>query len=328
VRHGGTADAIDLQVFGFSVFGLIDDRDVPLSPPGELSLKPTPGWSRFYSDTFDDLADRVRLLRFRTLESPRPMTWFEGLEVLVAPGEQISQSVYMSGQYEPSTTSVLRALLHEGDTFVDVGANVGLFTMLASRWVGQTGRVVALEPSRRESARLRDHVTHNSLRNVDMLEVAASDRCGTAVLHVADIGHGGLNTLGDHFMYSTVVEAYTEVVAMMSIDELVKRQGISSVDVIKIDVEGGEHDVVMGARNTITRDMPQIVLEVGGTALEPGHPGRIQIEAFLTALGYAFLAIDGDSGQLRRTRDLMDTCENFLAVTPERLEALDPRIAD
>jgi len=322
VRHGGESGTIRMQIDGFTCSCLTDDgRSLLLSPP-QLALAPLPHWSRFYGNTFHEIGERVRHLRFRTLDEPRLMKWFEGLEVLVVPGEQVSQAVYVSGLYEPSTSCVLRQILHEGHTFVDVGANVGLFTMLASRWVGRSGRVIAFEPSGREFARLRHHVDHNALSNVLALQTAAGDCAGTAVLHVADARYSGLNTIENRFMYDDVVEACREVVPVVEIDDVVRRHGVPRVHAMKIDVEGAEHKVIAGARQTIARDLPVLILEVAGAAQEPRHQGRTSVEAFLRSLGYGFAAIDGDTGALRRTADLKGQSENFLAATLEVLAAL------
>jgi FkbM family methyltransferase len=322
VRHGAVPGPTELQISGFRCVGLIDDAREPLRPPTGLELSPIARWSRFYGDAFDDLGERVRFLRFRTLAAPRLMTWLDGLELLLVPGDEVSRAVYVSGLYEPSTVSVLRKVLHDGATFIDVGANVGLFSMLASRWVGPRGTVLALEPSRRECARLRHHLDHNSLDNVRVLQVAAGKERGSAVLHVADTGHAGQNTLEPQFVYPGVHEAYTELVSVVDIDDVVREQGLDRVHVIKVDVEGGEHNVLAGARQTIARDLPILLVEVTGAGPGPGHSAKTEIEALLGSLGYCFLAIDGETGKLRRTTDLTGPSENFLAARPEVIATL------
>jgi len=322
VRHGEAPGQIELQISGFRSFGLLDDPRSPLALPAQLEFAPMLRWSRFYGDASDDLAERVRYLRFRTLDAPRLMTWVDGLEVLVVPGEQVSQAVYVSGLYEPCSATVLRRILREGDTFVDVGANIGLFSMLASKWIGPRGLVLAFEPSRRECERLRYHVNHNSLANVGVFQAAAGNHDGTAVLHVADARHAGLNTIEEQFVHAEVEEVYTEIVPVMRIDEFVIRHGVPQIHAMKIDVEGGEPAVVAGARRTITRDRPALLLEVTGDALAPRHAGRMSIETFLGSLGYAFIAIDGESGTLRPTTDLTGPSENFLAARSEVVAAL------
>jgi FkbM family methyltransferase len=165
-------------------------------------------------------------------------------------------------------------------------------------------------------------VDHNSLDNVRVLQVAAGTQRGSALLHVADAGHAGQNTLEARFVYPEVKEAYSEEVPVLAIDDAVREHHLEKVHAIKIDVEGGEHNVVAGARETIARDRPTVILEMSGAAVEPGHPARAGIEGLLGSLGYCLLAIDGETGTLRRTVDLTGPSENFLAARPEVMASL------
>ena len=76
------------------------------------------------------------------LDRVKRMPWFEGLELFIRPDEDLSRAVYVSGTYEPASLLAMKRLLPAGGVFVDVGANVGLYSMLASRWVGSEGRVL------------------------------------------------------------------------------------------------------------------------------------------------------------------------------------------
>lgn len=315
VRRGALAGSTSVRVSGFRSYYLIDQEPSGLRPP-EAGSSVSLNWSRFYGTPSGDLVERLRYLRFCRLDRPRFMPWLDGLDVLIVPGQQISQAVYVSGVYEPSTTAVLRRLLGEGDTFVDVGANVGLFSMIGSRSVGRTGCVVAFEPSRREFARLREHIDHNRLLNVEAFQVGVGNTEGSAILHVADSVHAGLNTMAPQFMYPDVAEAYRETVPVVRLDDFLPRHSIDSVQAIKIDVEGGEADVIAGAERTIARDRPAVLLEIGTAAQAPADPGRTRIEAFLQSVGYEFVAIDAASGSLRRANDLTVPSENFLAARP------------
>jgi FkbM family methyltransferase len=316
----------DLRVLGFQCFCLLEDESQQLEAPPWPAFELTARWSHYYGQAPTELASQTRELRFRRLPSPRSMPWVEGLELLIAPHEQISRAVYLSGKYEPCTTAVLRRLLKPGQTFIDVGANIGLFTTLASRWVGPRGQVIAFEPSQRELARLRGHVDHNACENVRVVASALGAHEGTAVLHVADVSCGGLNTLQSRFMYDTVEEAYTETVSVERLDDDIQRHNVSAVDVIKIDVEGAEHDVIDGARDTIGRYRPALLIETVTTASAGPSPGQRRTEAFLRDLGYALVAIDAESGKLTRVAHLEGWAENLLAAPPEVIAALHREI--
>ncbi len=97
------------------------------------------------------------------------------------------------GNYD-SVRDVL-AHLNEGDIFIDVGANIGLYTILAAQQVGPSGMVIALEPSRREFVRLLKNIELNTVDNVVPMYAAASERSGVARLLVSDIMHAGGNRI-------------------------------------------------------------------------------------------------------------------------------------
>ena len=306
---------------GVESFALFDDKATP-DVAAALRLTAIPRWSRFYGAPDGGLATQLRYIQFTRLHEPRYVRWLEDLDVVIVPREQMSQAVYVSGLYEPCTSLVLQRLLRPGDTFLDVGANVGWFSMLAARWVGPHGRVISLEPSERECRRLREHVARNHLANVCVLRLAAGRDEGAAVLHVADERHSGLNTLKPTFMYRDVAEAHTEPVRVTTLDRVVEQESVSVVHVIKIDVEGAEYDVLLGARRVLERHKPVVILEVAGEAATAGHAERQALEDLLRSFGYAFAAIDADGLAIKRVDELTGEMENFVAAMPEVVNEL------
>jgi FkbM family methyltransferase len=314
---------VELRVRGFECQCLLDEESDERAERFDVPLDFSGGWHVFYGDgRRTGITSRLRYLRFQRMTKPRLLPWLERLDVLVVPEEQMSQVVYVSGLYEPCTASALRQILAPGDTFVDVGANIGLLTMLASRWVGPAGSVLSFEPSRREFARLENHLDRNALGNVHPVHAALGSREERRLLHVAHASRSGLNTFKPNFGYEDVTEAYTETTPVLRLDDVVRARAISRVDAIKIDVEGDEVDVVMGAKNTIARDRPAIIIEMSSERAVPDDATRIGLESLLRSLDYEFVAIDGDAGALRRVPDLCLPAENFLAAPSARMSAL------
>lgn len=326
LAHNGTPRTTRLRVWNFRCFCLIDDGPEVLSSPPWPTFSLTRRWFDAYGKPPDDLGSRVRHLRFLQLPEPRLMEWVGGLQALIVPGEGISRALHASGMYEPCSVAVLHRVLHPGETFIDVGANVGLMSMLASRAVGPDGRVVSLEPSRREFSRLLGHLEHNSLANVEAHRVALGNRNGTVDLRVAVASHGGMSTVEESFAYPSVREAYAETVPIRRLDDVVADRAIHAVHVMKIDVEGSEWDVIDGARETLLRDRPSLIVEIGGAS----DPARLQRrtagEVFLRSLGYVFVAIDAEAGRLVSVTDLSGTAENFLIAQPAVVSALDEQL--
>jgi FkbM family methyltransferase len=178
--------------------------------------------------------------------------------------EILQQHVYFFGVWEPNLTRWLSSRLARGDTFVDVGANVGYFSLLAATRVGRFGKVVAIEPSPRTFARLVDNLERNRARQVRALEVAAADEHGRALLTEGPPEHTGLAT-----MVRDIWPDETTEVATAPLADLLEPREIQRARVIKIDVEGAEPAVLRGLAPALanTRDDLELVVEV--------HDGRM-----------------------------------------------------
>jgi len=157
---------------------------------------------------------------------------------------------------EPAVTSLLKGVLKEGYTFIDVGANIGYFSVLAGKAVGRTGRVYAIEPFQRSLGRLRRNVEINLLSNVTVVPYAAWKEEGIMRLYVSDLGEDRNSLL------PTKTEAFkkSESVRTMKLDSVIPT-GDSRV-VMKLDVEGAEPQVLLGAARLLkSRRVVAIVLE-------------------------------------------------------------------
>jgi FkbM family methyltransferase len=175
-------------------------------------------------------------------------------------GKRLIVSVYdfYKERFEAKAAEALRTWARPGTTVIDVGANMGFFTVRFARWVGPAGRVIAVEPETENLRLLRHRLDGSGLTaNVDLIEGVAAEESGILRLavnpfHPADhrIGNEGLP-----------VRAWT-------IDELVAARGWPAISLVKIDVQGAEVRVLRGARATIARFHPRLFVEVDDRALE------------------------------------------------------------
>ena len=291
--------------------------------PGPLTRpRVVAGWGRAYSTRGHDLAEKLRLRRFDRLSAPEVMQWPDGVRFRLVPGEQLSRVVSLSGTYEPNTLRLLRSWLPAGAVCVDVGANAGLVSMAAAAWVGRGGRVIAVEPSAREYARLVDTMQLNGATQVTPIHAAVAARTGRRTLRVAAAPTGGANTLGSRFAYPAIEASGVEDVAAFTLDDLVAREGLGRVDVVKVDAEGAEVEVLDGAAVTLRRHRPVLVLEVCAAALAGTQASVGGLEARLRAHDYALFEIDDDSGALRPTAALDERGDrNVVALPGEQAEA-------
>lgn len=195
---------------------------------------------------------------------------------------------------EPGTLSVLNKLLIPGGRFVDVGANLGLFSVVASRRVGTAGRVWAIEPTPSTIAALKVTLQLNGVdKIVTLLECAAGAEKGEAKLHIGrTCGHNSILPLDDA---KDMVD-----VPVVALDTLLSGE---RVDVIKIDVEGWEMNVLKGLENTL-RANPQIsvILEFGPSHLKRANYGITEWLDELRKFDMDLYEIDEWSGALNPLR--------------------------
>ena len=202
-----------------------------------------------------------------------------GFRMNVDLGEWIGQHIYLTGDYERPTTQLIKSLVRQGDTVVDVGANIGFITLLASRMVGSEGKVIAFEPVPSTCAALNANLALNGATNVVVHELALSDTAGVVTINEGPRRNKGLSSIRP-INESTVQQR----VRASPFDGM--GQQTTRIRVVKIDVEGAEQLVLEGMRNTLTRHRPHLIVELTGEFLANFGHSAASISELLTPLGY------------------------------------------
>lgn len=276
-----------------------------------------PGWHCGIDYYGLDLGPRFRTAIWkycneRNMESPVKMRFSKGLHVYSYVGNDISQCLFVGGSYEPNEFSFLDHTLNQGMAFIDIGANEGLYALFAAAKVGKKGSVLALEPSRREYARLMDNLRLNNLKNVKPLRLAASDFNGIARLNVAGYMHEGHNTLGE--LSREVEFSHSEEIEVKRIDDVIAEEGIAKVDVVKIDVEGAEKSIIAGMEKTIENDRPILLVEIFDNALRGQGSSAEELIRILVSKGYYLYIFSAYDGQPIPLQNMPSESENVLAL--------------
>lgn len=190
-----------------------------------------------------------------------------GLDFYVDLRSSVGRGIFVTGQFDQAVYAALEPSLTPGAVLIDVGANIGYYSVLASRDVGENGAVHAFEIDPRPLRCLRKTIRSNGLRNIHLHEVAVG----------AHEGHSGLRMQPDCGHSYVDDETGGMRVPMASLDSWLRSAPhIGRVDAIKIDVEGGEVAVLQGALDMLNRFRPRIVCEAyerGGCSWGSGcHP--------------------------------------------------------
>lgn len=216
--------------------------------------------------------------------------------------DEVLRHIYFSGIYEDVESFIFFRLLQPGMTVLDVGANIGQYTMLASTAVGPTGHVHSFEPVEINYQRLSRNVQRNKLQNVQLNRVATWHEATTLRFQLpAD----SMNNNGSFHVSSAMPENTLSYEAKaIRLDDYVREQAINRVDVIKMDVEGAEAHTLRGAAATLERDSPIILMEVNREALEMLGSGTKSLMALLNSWGYRAWRIELDPARCHDLDDL------------------------
>jgi FkbM family methyltransferase len=196
----------------------------------------------------------------------------------------IFQRLYFFGVWEPSVSSYIERTLKEGDTFIDVGANVGVHTMLASTCVGASGAVHAIEASPAIFCLLKTNLVRNKLSNVIAHNVAIVDTRRTVTVYRHDDTNLGASTIM-HTRTSEHPGVFVEecTIQGMPLQEAVSEAVFRSARVIKIDVEGAEIEVLRGIlrHESSLREDVELIVECNPESLTEAGMDR---HSFLSLL--------------------------------------------
>lgn len=206
----------------------------------------------------------------------------------------VSSLVFWNGwnAYETETLNLFFKLASEAEVILDVGAHVGVFSLVAAH-ANPSAQVFAFEPVATTYRRLQRNVTLNDLKNLRCFQSALGDKDETAeVFHQS--GMTFTASLSREFMHWQPNWS-SSMVAVITGDKFVEQNDLPRVDLMKIDTESTEPQVLAGMLKTIERDRPNIICEV--------LPGLTEqsIENLLAPLGYSFYRIT-DTGLVRQEK--------------------------
>jgi len=204
---------------------------------------------------------------------------------------------------EAAAAEALTKLVKPGQTIIDVGANIGYFSLTAAVLVGDSGRVIAFEPHPVAAGRLRQNVALNDLSNVEIVEAAVAHTPGSLRLFLGEDSEGSS-------LYDLGLEPNLAVadVRALTLDDYVVAERIGKVDLLKIDAEGAEVNVLRGAQCLLSvPDAPAVIIEANPLTLQAAGESIDALRSKLQSLGYKISILE-------RINWLGTTVENWLAT--------------
>jgi len=225
------------------------------------------------------------------------------------------QAYALNRIHEETTTNLFRKVVKEGNVVVDLGANIGYFTLLAARLIGEKGKVFAFEPEPKNFGYLIKNIKLNDYNNIVAVQKAVSDHSGKTKLFICpyDSGHHTINQPSGIKAYSR--QKLSEIafieVETVTLDEYLKDK-VDRVDVVKIDVEGAEALVIFGMRETLRKNKNiKIFLEFFPLLIKKmGSFPQEFIESLLKNFNFNIFVI-GHDYSMERSKETTLRIENY-----------------
>lgn len=220
----------------------------------------------------------------------------------------IQESIYFLGTYEKAELQLIKEIVKQGDVFIDLGANIGMHTLNASKLVGKNGRVICFEPFSKNFESLKKNMAINNSTNITSENLAVGETDSFIDLFYDDkemnLGMVSSSRLTEY--------SHNEKVKVVSLDSYLRDSSIKKVDFIKIDIEGNEYAALLGMKETLTKFHPQLLIEILEEDESNSSKNESKIMEYLESLGYEKYFID-DSGSLSTT-DKNPERRNYLFI--------------
>jgi FkbM family methyltransferase len=242
------------------------------------------------------LRDRGRQVLLNWCESGEPLLIEVGGHPMYVFNRTHFVGVYLSQSYEPYTVQLFEEMVRPGATVLDIGANVGYFSLVAARQVGAQGRVYAFEPGPDNFALLLRNIEINKLANITAVPKAVSNESKTTTLTLAELPD-------QHSLFAppTVAATGTIPIQCVAVDDFLAGQ---TVDVIKIDVEGNELRALDGMRQTVMKSTALVMfVEFNPASFRQAGVQPEDLISKLQGLGFELRVIEEDTRSLTRITD-------------------------
>jgi FkbM family methyltransferase len=254
---------------------------------------------------------------------PSLATWFgpAGLTIDLDLREQVSRDIYIFGATEPSLLRFLADALQPGDVFVDAGAHVGFFTLIASRLVGAEGAVHSFEPTPDTNYRLQANVQRNNLKNVNIYQAALWEENKTLQFNDFGAAYNAYNSFSAmRHADRPLVEPRVWDVEAVTLDNFCISRSLKP-SFIKIDVENAEYQVLSGSMNTLRSARPILSIEMGDyIADDPAVHASAESLHVVSAADYCLFELLEDRIAPHTISDRY-SYSNIICIPAERVDA-------
>lgn len=266
-----------------------DSMDKPQFPTWRKNLVELFAWARrktgfLYGTQLMKILDPDNLQRKIGIQTE--IDFYKNFRLYINTQSWVEWILFINGSYERHLRIIFEQFVREGDTVIDIGANIGVHTLTLSHIVGQSGQVIAIEPYPPVLEKLTTHLRINQIQNVDLRPVAVADKKGTAQLVNTQAENESMASLW-HDDNETILHEYT--VDVCTLDTLLG-DNITNLRLIKMDIQGGEYPALLGASHLLERFTPILIFEYDHS-WQVAQQSFDDMQKFLSNFGYTLYSV-------------------------------------
>lgn len=237
------------------------------------------------------------------------------LYINVNPSEHIQQQLFWYGYYEKELGDLIKKILRPGNVFLDIGANIGYFSLLAGNHE-PTAKIIAFEPVGSIFKKLEENISINTVQNIKAVNSGVGDKNEEREIYISAEDNLGMSSFQKPGSYS----GKTEMISVITIDEWIKSTALSKIDLIKLDVEGNELAALKGMHKTLQNFKPAVIVEINPETLFQFGLTAADILNNLGQLNFrAFLVLK--TGRLQQINEYAtDETNNVLFIHEETIK--------
>tara|TARA_B110001454_G_scaffold77216_1_gene74805 strand:- start:2074 stop:2919 length:846 start_codon:yes stop_codon:yes gene_type:complete len=227
----------------------------------------------------------TKLVRwFKTSDSKKAFDIDNGLKIYLELSNPLTWDLVLGKDVEKDVKEQFLQNINVGDTVIDVGAHIGEYTLLGAKLSGSTGTVISIEPDHDTVKSLKENINLNNFKNCKVFEKAIGEKVETKILY--KISEEDVYGYLDPYVENKKLKKYSEI-EVTTIDEIISLNNIDTVNLLKIDVEGFEHEVLLGCENALKKDkIKKIIVELHPQYLESKGKNEELINSFLKEHGF------------------------------------------
>ena len=239
---------------------------------------------------------------------PKETKTKEGLVLELDQTDPVASGAIALGVYERYESELFRSKVKPDMTIIDIGANLGYYTAIASRRAGERGLVIAFEPEPNFFKILSRNISRNNMKNAICFEIAVAEKNGLTNLYLSNENKGHNSIIrSEELKTSTQVKTTT-------LDDFLFYQKITKVDIIKMDIEGAEILALEGMKNTLIKHLPLLFFEFSPHSIIKLNRNPVDFLSTIRKIGYSMFEIN----KARQRLDSITDFQKFIGSIPKR----------